>query len=650
MQNICDKIIENEELYNEISHKQFDDATGITRENVKEVLFGRAVKVRDIINETNKLIKTHLEPIFKDPTILNYQDAVILQNFAEKLSGYTSDLDTGLAYQVRKAVAEYAKYINDDEMFITNSFFKGLSLLTLGADDFKDEMFATYLAITKYEDRYESFEKPIRSLIVRAFGNLYVSVKKFDFDKYFLIVDKARAFWGKAELIDPDFPWERFYLNITTNICAKCISNIRDKNNLVSPKYEKIVIENGKIIDNLLRNEPEKIPLLGIPKSRAIVASQECLFFNNDITRADFYATLKEIYLECDRTSYSHDSIYRLFHVSALYFHYAAKSIMDSKYDEVDYKFISKIERDITEYLKLLPKDVPQTLLTTLAINFVKGFYSIYNRYEFMSLIFNITVFRHKPTFIHSVMVAKISLVILDYIIENHPEFLIGLNNLNSVEDVRKHHNSLLKFIWYAGLSHDIGKVEMAHMISLYVRNLNDKEFDLIKKHPLGLAMFFGLSGVLDDNLKKDKIPGTKGDNSFNFNFITDDQAYEYFTEIALGHHKSYDGKFGYPQNFDNLSSPVKKIIDIITVADTLDAATDAVGRSYASEKKLEPLMDELIASKGTRYSPFLVDLVTQNEDLYIKIEDVISNYRYDVYYKSFVSQNIYDMITPEID
>ena len=49
--------------------------------------------------------------------------------------------------------------------------------------------------------------------------------------------------------------------------------------------------------------------------------------------------------------------------------------------------------------------------------------------------------------------------------------------------------------------------------------------------------------------------------------------------------------------------------VDALTVADSLDAATDDIGRCYTAAKPLEKLIEELRAQKGSRYAPAVVEL-----------------------------------------
>ena len=49
--------------------------------------------------------------------------------------------------------------------------------------------------------------------------------------------------------------------------------------------------------------------------------------------------------------------------------------------------------------------------------------------------------------------------------------------------------------------------------------------------------------------------------------------------------------------------------MDALTVADSLDAATDNIGRCYTMAKPVDTLLGEFRAQRGTRYAPEVVAL-----------------------------------------
>ena len=134
----------------------------------------------------------------------------------------------------------------------------------------------------------------------------------------------------------------------------------------------------------------------------------------------------------------------------------------------------------------------------------------------------------------------------------------------------------------------------MIYIIDTQLRPLFDSEFKLICEHP------------------------GKGAKLLDF-----DEDFRQFRDIAWGHHKFYNGKGGYPANFDNTSSPDRIMIDLITRCDCLDAATDSLGRNYRRAKTVHQVAQEFVRDAGTRYNPDLAKLMNEDEALLFRLEDM---------------------------
>lgn len=197
----------------------------------------------------------------------------------------------------------------------------------------------------------------------------------------------------------------------------------------------------------------------------------------------------------------------------------------------------------------------------------VDGFICIYmipllgylSKREALVALLKLTVFRQPQKVFHTVMVSECAKVVTSYMIELKPELLLGILDCQSVSDVMERRADLLDYVNEAALLHDVGKIVCTNVINMQYRKLIDIEFEVIKFHPSTSQSILN------------QIPSLKE-----------------FSDIAAGHHKGYDGSFGYPADFDNTKSDKKILIDLITVCDSLDAATDYLGRSYAKTKSLD--------------------------------------------------------------
>ncbi|MBO6214829.1 MAG: hypothetical protein J6N76_04750, partial [Lachnospiraceae bacterium] len=143
----------------------------------------------------------------------------------------------------------------------------------------------------------------------------------------------------------------------------------------------------------------------------------------------------------------------------------------------------------------------------------------------------------------------------------------------------------ILFYTYHSALCHDLGKLFIVDVVSMYGRNLLDDEFSMIKSHPITGARIASLHASTRD-----------------------------YVDVIRGHHLWYDCSRGYPADFDTFKSPYKIIIDIVLAADCLDAATDTVGRSYNKGKTFDEYKKEIEEGAGTHYAPFLVELLGQPE------------------------------------
>lgn len=239
------------------------------------------------------------------------------------------------------------------------------------------------------------------------------------------------------------------------------------------------------------------------------------------------------------------------------------------------------------------------------------------DRKEIVQSLLGITVFRQMQTAFHTLMVGRCAMLITDRLIEERPELFTGQLGTRSREEVKRLKKTFMDFVYLAALLHDVGKLFCSAVINMQYRKITDIEFQTIKFHP-------GTGGEI-----LSMIP----------------QLVE-FHDIAAGHHRSFDGKTGYPMEFDNTKSPKKVFIDLITICDSLDAATDTLGRNYTTAKTFEQVLAELQAGAGRRYSDVLVDFISSSGTLKEELTKLIEEDRGQVYYEGYM---ILDRMSDEI-
>lgn len=230
---------------------------------------------------------------------------------------------------------------------------------------------------------------------------------------------------------------------------------------------------------------------------------------------------------------------------------------------------------------------------------------------EKIDFLFQMLIKRHISTYLHSKMVAKFTDLIVSKVLYHKPELFIYENsNYQTIEQVKKNQSSIQRTAYYGALLHDIGKFNVLDIITRQNRPITNNEFNVIKSHT------------------------TKGAQ----NLLIDEDLAQ-FEDIALFHHKWYNDQGGYP-DISNKNSKNKILIDIITIADCLDAATDHLGRNYRKYKNVSDVIEEFNRDSGTRYNPYIVQILNEDKELVKNLEYLASIGREDEYFKAYKEIN----------
>lgn len=133
--------------------------------------------------------------------------------------------------------------------------------------------------------------------------------------------------------------------------------------------------------------------------------------------------------------------------------------------------------------------------------------------------------------------------------------------------------------VYWSGMVHDIGKILIPDNILNKEGSLTDKEYEIIKKHPVwGYQTLISSKGLQD------------------------------IARFVLFHHERWDGK-GYPKGLKETEIPL--ISRILTVADAWDAMrTD---RAYRTALPKKEAVEELIANKGSQFDSKVVEVFLEN-------------------------------------
>lgn len=375
----------------------------------------------------------------------------------------------------------------------------------------------------------------------------------------------------------PDYNWTYYEMRI-----LEYISTISECDNRRGFSAEQLRFS-YKCSERLARNwnrAPELYrPYISAGVKRLYVIRNRYLAGHLD--RAAYKKELLRIYAARSDRSYMTDDIYANILVPTEYL----CMVRQEELDERERRILLDFYRKLLSYAHNTTNSGELTSILNYYYIFLQKFVEVSDEFTMEDMCLESFAALHPPTYIHSLMVAQLSRCLCRHLIGQRPELFVGVLGCPDVEAVRQRQNDIIARSYHGALMHDVGKLAIIDTVFVYGRKITDEEFQLIRLHP-----------------------------EAGYQLAAEGTSIATYRDIILGHHRFYNGKGGYPQRTDDTPLPDKILIDIVTLADCMDAATDTVGRSYAKGKTMEQFRAELAEGSGTRYSPDVVRLFDDPE------------------------------------
>lgn len=547
---------------------------------------------------------------------LTDKEVTDLLEFADKLYAFLQQNDIGTSYRVHRLVYDYAERKGDFDLRIrqlynlgTNLYYLNLQMAELGVNLYGKEV-ADYLRqAADYLDRCHEIEnEETKGYILRCLSNMWLADEKtscahqpcipFDlistypaFKQYF---DSMMALYTDPEFraLLPDFPWERAIYNLHYNRCQYCqkiqkhhpraiMEDVFESAQYVYEHYSQFSQQNASVQDGevvyFYTAIKCKLGLITLPEMVDVLIALAESADPNDFSVAGITLNLQ----------------------IPLYLEYAYHAMTDEQRAPYLEK-LSVISKATNDYLLRTPHNEFSNVVTRAVGESIR--FRMNHNKSLSRQMFNALLFCHPPTYIHVHMTATLSRKLMIHMAKTVPEKLVGIYDLHDAEAIRARADELGGRVFLSALYHDVGKLMLLDYISIYGRKLLDEEFTAIKLHSQ-------IGSALMDHLDAPEL-----------------------SAVSLHHHRYYNGQGGYPQNCPPCPERFKAFVDIVTVCDSIEAATDDIGRSYSVAKSFSQIIEELRSESGTRYSPDVVALF-DDEEFFQSVEQDLYNERKDIYY-----------------
>lgn len=570
--------IQNLRRVRTLSRPQFPPETA--PEVLLEAIQGNAVRCFDLMKENNALLG---ELVYtRDAKTLSDDDIAELEEAAGRLFNYANSEDCGVAYKIHELLLKAARFRDNVPMIIRELYYNGITLHYINVRDEDHDVnllwpriHAFFLEGARYIARYEELDKETRQYIIRCVGNIRMAVSrrtKENCRRYQELFETALRIIESPyyQEMDPDIPWQRYIYAMHMDQMTE-LAYLRENDDPMVA--ERVLRSATYVYEHQSANRGEESRL---QNWRVSYFYHAALYHAGKGTARAVVEDLLEMIDQTGEQDYSPDGINRNLTGAAYLFNYEAFLSTQDCAELADR--IAQERAAAHRYLDEMPSnEYPR--VASVAVRELILVQSDREKSDNRKILESI-LSGHKPTFVHSTMVAHLTRVLLRRMVETNPAALIGLLGCKTAAEVQARKPELLQTAYDCGLYHDVGKSAVIMYIDTNSRSLLEEEFCCIQSHPV-----------------------------IGYGLLREAGYEEYLAPAALYHHCFYNGQGGYPRDVPPCPQNIKGIVDVLTVADSLDAATDNIGRCYNRAKPLRTLVGELQAQSGTRYAPDVVAL-----------------------------------------
>ena len=621
------KYVKNTSLIRDLSSPSVGEAK--SAEDYRDILINNFMRIGKLAKENNDILRECYFPMLNDEESFSREDIETIVNFSkEMINGFVlSFLDIPMVYRqslyflknVEKIGNEADIIIALDNMVTVAYAMISITGRVYPVSDiclaYQKEGLKAARRLLSYldHDKFKKLDDDSKELIL--INSRYIRVvSEIDGVPYSDRQKKKNIQNMKDALALADDPFYKKQLpNYDWNYhifrTLEYIASYTDLNNMQGFKKNdlKFINESTKRLKEMYDSDPEYYESIHNAKVLDLCLCRN-QYLVNEISLDEYKERLIEI-TELKRKEKSSINSLAVLYAPLEYILVLDKDNITKQ----DREFLDSFYKNAIYFMHQTPKKNSLMFLLTVIEIVLKNFVEIPGGMDFETLCLSMIAAIHPPTYVHTCNVADLSLCITKHLFNKNPKLFKDIPFIKKTKDKHAQAKDLQNYVYHAALCHDFGKLIIAETILTYGRDLLEEEFDLVRSHPKSGAQLLMMHESTRD-----------------------------YADIALGHHKWYNDKEGYPEDFKLKKSPYKTIVEIVACADCLDAATDAVGRSYKSGISLDDFLEELKNGSGTRYAPYLYDILTE-EDARKEIEDLVTSGRDINYHKMYNILKEYD-------
>ncbi len=559
-----------------------------------------AKRISELRDQNNGLLNEGLFPALDDIHSLPSEELKELEDFAGVLLDWKTNLDPGVYVVIHDALLSFYRQKKNRDGIIKELYMLGMGLYYMrtfsdGIESeyrnrvaFRDEMiFSEAASYLRYFEEIK--DTNTRSYIIRAMHNISLCV--INDQKRRIAVNSRSMNVIKDDYyrqLAPELPWDRFlrasHQQMSINRQSISMENLtRDELTAVLDScYEVFKAEEG--------NEQQSIRWLWPRYDMEF----HCGY-------ADLETTIKRLEQLIDGTEegrYDESGLYANIELPLYYAQYM-KNNPQMQTDGDKLRYLDKAYRKMIRTLLSVPAEDFKEYFFFQVRTVISNFYEIEGSYTYLDLVRNIIRRFSGSYYIRGRMTGDIMRALCEDLLAADGRFFDDIPFIAKTESMEKKKKAIMEFAGECGLFLDFGSIKMNFRKIEDSRNFFEDDMEIYMLHTL--------SGYED--LKRRKST-------------------EEFADIALGHHRWYDGNGGYPDNYVRTDSEYRLMTDVAAAAVYIVSETKT--------RDLGDVLEEMTGSSQRRFSPIVLSCLT-DEKLAKKIRTVLEGDA--VYYKEIYDE-----------
>ncbi|MEY8312050.1 HD domain-containing phosphohydrolase [Oscillospiraceae bacterium 42-9] len=546
----------------------------------------RRAQARALAQENTALLRQELFPLLDDVVSASDEDVAHLEDFAAHLVEGAAQLDMVLSYYLHNALLVYARRWEKRDMLIRELYQTAMALFYMeeSASRVKQYPYRSKLAMlfgeaASFIKCYDAIEdQETRGYIHRSMANLALVYNQFTEEdgrrKLMAIRRSLRILNDPAyQEKSPDLPWDLFIYKShqeRTTVLSLLRAGIAD------PQMLGEVMESAEYV---YERQRESSLARGTEVSLRWQYAYEAAQYHCGIRPLSYLlGWMESSYMDRDEEDYSDGGLYQNMFLPALYAVYIEENPeFQAKKKEV----LGLMYRRMSAYVRGMPDNLLSELTMQRLLGCLQSFIEYPDGIQEKGFLLDLVVCRNLDVFVASRMTGEVARMLVERVLDTDPAYLLGALDCPTPAALQEHRAELQRFAIEGGLLHNVGVFNFNNLLRRLGRSWLEEERELYQFH-------------VDAGVE----------------LLSRSSSTQPYVHAALGHHRGYDGKTGYPARYDRAQDPCPAMTDLISAAAHFVRLIEDRIFLFNQPMTLEQALERVRAEAGTRLAPKAVQLL----------------------------------------